>query len=480
MPQNRLSVCMIVKNESSNLPVAIESIRAVADEIVVVDTGSTDDTREVATKLGARVVEYPWDGSFSSARNRAIDEARLEWILFLDADETLDPDSCQEISKAIQQDADAYWVSIESPVRAKAGKVFVNAFPRLFRKLEGVRFEGRVHEQILPSLQRLGAKIRGSKIRIRHSGYDLSKDQLEAKLRRNLDLLHAEIEANPSNVTALFHMGETQSLLGNYQEAVRYYRLALSGEDLPAEAKAVCHQNLASALIKLQQYGEALNQVRMAEGLNPDLLTTRLVKASALFGLKRYDDAEQEIFDYVRDAQKRKRAAIFRLDFNPDIASALVLIAKCRLAKGDWKGAESALSEALKLDRNAEASVLLGRICFERMQFSKAVVHFKDAVEMVGDDEELYFELAKAYVACGALEQGIKVMEEAKNSIQVSASFLKCLGLLRIKARDLEGAIQELEEALKIDPQDDDARRKLAGLYHRVGKTSQAVALLSE
>ncbi|MGQ9603132.1 MAG: tetratricopeptide repeat protein [bacterium] len=480
MPNNRLSVCMIVKNESRNLPTAIESVRSIADEIVVVDTGSTDESPEVARRLGARVIEHPWNGDFSSARNAAIDEARFEWILFLDADETVDKTSYEEIRNAINGDADAYFVSIESRVRAKTGKIFVNTFPRLFRRIDGVRFEGRVHEQILPSLERCGARVKASTIMINHSGYDLPKEKLEAKLKRNLELLLQDLRSDPSNVTTLFHLGETYTLLGDYQRAAKYYRLALSEKDFPPEVKAVIHQNLASALIKLGKYEEALREVSTALRLDHTLLSARLVKASALFGGKRYNDAEKEITQYIREAEKKKRTAVFRLDFAPDISSALVLIARCRIAKGDWKGAESYLKESLRTGRNPDANILLGRLAFEQMRFADAVIYFKEAVKICGDDEVLYFELAKAYVACGAVNEAVEVMEKARGTIQVSPAFLKCLGLLRIKVGDFTGAIKQLEEVLKMDPSDEDVRRKLAGLYHKVGQTSVALEILSQ
>ena len=154
-----LAVCMIARNEGTRLPIAIASIRNIADQVIVVDTGSTDDTIEQARSLGAQVVEYTWQDDFADARNRSLAEADSDWILCLDADERLTPESESKLLQALSGKAGAYMVRIESRVDSTAGKIFVNFFPRLFRNVQGARFEGKVHEQVTPSLERLGVSI---------------------------------------------------------------------------------------------------------------------------------------------------------------------------------------------------------------------------------------------------------------------------------------------------------------------------------
>jgi glycosyltransferase involved in cell wall biosynthesis len=191
-PKN-LSVCIIAKNEAERLPTAVASVKRIADEVVVVDTGSGDDTVAVAQSLGARVISHPWRDDFSDARNASIDAAEGAWILYLDADEYVPPESEARILRAVEGKADAYFVRIESPVDSTAGRLFVHFFPRLFKKLPGVRFEGRVHEQIFPALERAGARVESSDIVIKHTGYATSRDQIRAKARRNADLLSADL-----------------------------------------------------------------------------------------------------------------------------------------------------------------------------------------------------------------------------------------------------------------------------------------------
>lgn len=141
-----LSVCMIVKNEACNLPRAIRSVIDIADELVVVDTGSTDSTKQVASIYNARIFDFDFSTpDFSAVRNFAIDKARGSWVLMIDADETLER-SCVEIFRRIvEQDIPAaYMLPRDNHLGGHAFSI--DSVVRLFPKLPGFRYTGRVHE----------------------------------------------------------------------------------------------------------------------------------------------------------------------------------------------------------------------------------------------------------------------------------------------------------------------------------------------
>ncbi len=182
-----LSVCLIVKNEAERLPSAVESVKGVATEVVVVDTGSGDDTVPVARSLGARVLEIQWQDDFSHARNASLEAATGDWILCLDADEKLAPGQQGKLRRLLSGRADACYVMIRSPMAGhRRGQTFVHAFQRLFRNRPQYRYQGRVHEQIYPALSAAGARLVFSDLEIDHSGYALAPHFQESKLRRNL------------------------------------------------------------------------------------------------------------------------------------------------------------------------------------------------------------------------------------------------------------------------------------------------------
>ena len=496
-----LAVCMIARNEGDRLSAAIESVRKVADQVIVVDTGSTDNTVECARALGARVIKHTWQDDFADARNRSLREAQCDWILCLDADECLAPESEAALGKALSGEAGGYMVRIESRVDSNAGKIFVNFFPRLFRNLEGIRFEGKVHEQVTPSIRRMGLEIEISDIVIKHTGYALSGSGLRAKARRNADLLLKEAEERPGDALVLFHLGEAYSMLEQYDDAVEAYDGALRIGGLDSIVRAALLQNKGTALVKLKQYDKALMSLRKAREFDPGLLTVHLVVASALYATKKYERAEEEVISYISICREVERIKRITLGHDPDIPNALVMLAKCRLAQGRVADAREALEDALRLGKSAgdsktspdnggrrawkadatgQAHVLLGKIAFEELRFGQAAAHFEEAVKAYPDEEVVHFELARAYVACGSNDKAIRMLEGAVGNGVEGPDLLRCLGVLKIKKKDFTGAIETYRRALEVDPSDLDSRKKLAGLYHAAGDTRAAKAILTE
>jgi tetratricopeptide (TPR) repeat protein len=476
-----LAVCMIARDETERLPSAIASVAKLADEVIVVDTGSTDDTVAVARALGAKVVEHPWRDDFADARNRSLAEAGCDWILCLDADERLAPESESDLVNALSGKAGAYMVRIESRVDSTAGKVFVNFFPRLFRNADGVRFEGKVHEQVTPSLERLGMPIEVSDIVISHTGYALSGSEMNAKARRNADLLLRQVEDRPDDPLTLFHLGEAFSMLERFEEAVKFYDKALAAGKLDSIVRGAVLQNKGTALVKLRQYEAAVISLKKAREVDPGLLTVYLVLASALYGMKKFERAEAEVAAYIAMCRKVVRIKRVTLGHDPDIANALVMLAKCRLAQGRPGEARQALEDALKLDKaKGDAHVLMARIAFEGLKFGQAVGHYEEAVKAYPDQASLRFELARAYVACGSNAKALGTLLSALEDGMEGPDLLRCLGIVRIKTEDFPGAIDAYRRAVELDPGDTDARKKLAGLYHAAGQTDLAREVLSQ
>ena len=203
----RLSLCMIVRDEEEMLPRTLEAISPAVDEIIIVDTGSTDATIEIAKSFGATVIEREWTGSFSDARNASLDAATGDWFLYLDADEVLVSDDVDRLRALLGQTWREAFFMHETNFTGDEGTgvSVVHSALRLFRNRPNYRFSGRLHEQIafhLPAY--LPERITQSPVRINHYGYLGVVRESKDKARRNLDLLLAQQRETPAHALGGF------------------------------------------------------------------------------------------------------------------------------------------------------------------------------------------------------------------------------------------------------------------------------------
>jgi tetratricopeptide (TPR) repeat protein len=250
----QLSLAMIVKNEARCLGRCLRSIRGVVDEIVVADTGSTDDTVKIAGEFGARVTHFDWVNDFAAARNHALAQTTGAWILVLDADEHASETLAREIRQFIAGPARIGRLKIVSDFRHAGQTLRSSTFvSRLFPR--GAKFEGRIHEQIASPLPRVN--LRGD---LWHDGYLETK-----KSERNVELLQAALVAEPHNAYLEFQLALEYTSLGRTQAAfacLQKARAAMRPGD--PFAPNVIVDFLYSAM-ELKQFEAGLEAMRAAE-----------------------------------------------------------------------------------------------------------------------------------------------------------------------------------------------------------------------
>jgi tetratricopeptide (TPR) repeat protein len=191
----RLSLCMIVRDEQEMLPRCLAAVAAAVDEIVIVDTGSTDATIELARSVGARVIERPWTGSFAEARNVSFEAATGDWLMYLDADEVLVREDAQLLrSLTTRSWREAFYLSETNYTGApEDGTAVVHNALRVFRNRPEYRFEGRLHEQIAHRLPvYLPERVETTNVRVEHYGYLGIVRDARQKSRRNIELLRLQ------------------------------------------------------------------------------------------------------------------------------------------------------------------------------------------------------------------------------------------------------------------------------------------------
>jgi GT2 family glycosyltransferase/predicted Zn-dependent protease len=268
----RVSLCLIVKNEEANLPACLELAAGLADEVIVVDTGSTDRTREVAARLGARVFDFAWVDSFAAARNECLRHATGDYIFWLDADDRLDEENRRKLRALFDtlDGANAAYVMkclcLPDPV-SKAATVVDHV--RLFRNRPDVRWEHRVHEQILPGVRRTGGQIRWSDIVIHHTGYQ-DPALRRRKLDRDLRLLKLEEAEQPDHPFTLFNLGSVYQELGQTAEALTLFRRSLAGSQTEDSIVRKLYALIAQCHRLLGQPQEALAACQEGRGHYPE------------------------------------------------------------------------------------------------------------------------------------------------------------------------------------------------------------------
>ena len=254
MPGVTLGAAIIVKNAEQDLARAIRSVQPVTQQIVVVDTGSTDKSPVVASRLGAEIYFCEWREDFSFARNVALDHMRTDWIIQIDADEELDLNSFADNAHLLA-----------SPncggIRTRILNVLVgtaqseHSYTRIFRNDRRVRYEGRIHEQIAPSIEQAGFVIADSGIIIRHYGYAQASGE---KIARNADLLREELQDHPQDAFLQYHLGLTEFSAGNFDESRKILAPLADAPQLSQEQRETVLLRLAQIALAQDQIPEAL------------------------------------------------------------------------------------------------------------------------------------------------------------------------------------------------------------------------------
>ena len=214
-----VSMVMIVRDEAENLADCLAPVLDWIDEIIVVDTGSTDDTRSIAMDLGCTVIDFAWRDDFAAARNVGLEQATGDWIFWLDADDRIEPESVKALQQGIDNhEADGFMCRVAS--RCPGDLVVITSHMALFRNHRGVRFEGAVHEDATISALRAGLRIVTTDIPIKHLGYELTQEESQQKAVRNRNILLTMLAADPSNLRTRYHLANVLYALHDFAGAI--------------------------------------------------------------------------------------------------------------------------------------------------------------------------------------------------------------------------------------------------------------------
>jgi tetratricopeptide (TPR) repeat protein len=300
----RISLCMIVRDEEAMLPAALESVKGTVDEIVVVDTGSTDRTVEIARSFGARVYHHPWNNDFSAARNVSIGYATGDWVLILDADERLDGSSAAEIRGIAAGCAhEAISFSIYN-VDLDSDSVSFLPGVRMFRNGRGYGYTGIVHNQLdLPD----GCPVLCAPLKIHHFGYTPSIVEARGKFHRTTALLQKQLEADPDDAFAHFNMAQIMRGRADakryapdvLEHARRVTELIRPEEREHRHVLLMAYHQLATSYLLLGDYARAEGACREALAIKPDFMDALFTLGQTLHVQKHYGGAREALLQYL-------------------------------------------------------------------------------------------------------------------------------------------------------------------------------------
>lgn len=226
----RLSVVVLVLNGKDALVETLDSIRSIADEIIVIDTGAKDGSREAALRRGATLVDHTWQDSFALARNHGLSQVTGDWVLWLDVGESLTENDACELRAYIDQNPDknnAWMMLVKVPVRPAAVSAEQVGQIRLVPNLPEICFSGRLREDLMPSLEAQRINVEGVPWAIHRGDREHQHAYKTQRARRDLRLAQRQIEELGPAARWLLCIGESLQVLGEYEQAAESFRQAV-------------------------------------------------------------------------------------------------------------------------------------------------------------------------------------------------------------------------------------------------------------
>jgi tetratricopeptide (TPR) repeat protein len=514
----RLSVVMIAKNESRFLRGCLESVRAIADEIVLVDTGSTDDTCNIAAEFGAKLVHHPWNDDFAAARNVSLTHATGDWALWIDADERLaagDGDLLRYLLIEAESEVGGYMVNIKNVMtEGENPEVCFHRACRLFRLDPRIRFSGRIHEQNMRALQEAGFVCALSQLTLDHYGYLSDVMDERDKHSRFIRMLTREVEENEDETLRTFHLfnlGNAYFTRGDMQAAAQWFAKAGTTADPAQEYTGIMFVEWATALYATGRSAEALQVCHQANALGIEHPSLDFARGHACLHLMCYPEADQRFRsaiekgrhsqfvqtgdtgaytfkawygralaatgqDHYADAESHCRAA---LELSPGFGDARYLLAKT-LETLDQK--EEACKEfRTLLDYHpgfGAATAELGLLLAESGDYVAALTYLRRATESEPGNGPLWAALGESCLGLELFDEAREALVAARRLSPRSPEVCVNLGRAYVGLGQHSDAIDAFADAMFLDPTYANAYFNAGDVLYRLGYYPKAAEAL--
>jgi tetratricopeptide (TPR) repeat protein len=508
----RLSLCMIVRDSARTLRACLESIRPWVDEIVVVDTGSHDGTPTMARQFGARVFEFPWCDDFSVARNESLKHAQGEWLFWMDSDDTIDESNGRRLRDLAHSQHAAeilgYVMQVHCPGPCAQGEADCTVVDhvKLFRNLPALRFDGRIHEQVLPAIRQLGGDVGWTDIHVVHSGSDQSPAGRQRKQERDLRILLLEISERPEHPFTLFNLGMTYADIGEHQTAIDYLKrsIAVAGEAESHLRKA--YALLVNSLAQLRLLDAAAAACEAGRQLFPDdpeLLFRHAILAQQQH---RLDEAERS---YIRllglrgdrhfssmdpgilgFKTRHNLAAVYQEMSRPDLAELQWRRSTDEMPqyRVGWRGLVECLLQmrrcetaGVECERMLKDDSLRSTAIILRAQLDQLQGHIETAKQGIlaatrdyPDEVEPREALCRLLFEHGEPAEAQSALRELACRLPQDGAVLHNLGTVNLRLGQFQSAVEAFEKSLLVRPDSEHTFRDLGNARRLLAETMAA------
>ncbi|NOY77250.1 MAG: glycosyltransferase [Calditrichaeota bacterium] len=473
-----ISICMIVKDEEKHLPKCLESVKGLGAELVIVDTGSTDRTIEIARGYGARVFHFPWNNNFSDARNESLKHATKDWIIWLDADDRLPKSEHEKIRRLARQKPDRGFHFILRNQGLDDSRCFQL---RMFPNHPDIRFEGAVHEQAASALKRLHLPIENTDVTLIHTGY-ATEEIVRAKKKKYVNMMEAWLADHPDDCLIQYQFALTNHTMDNHKRAVQEFEKFLSHSGCLNQDKNVTFYALiltGRSYLNLGNTDKALHYLLEAEKLNAQ---SDFLKMSLAEVYTNRSDPKKAIqyLESVGDLTT-PQITFMPLDFSVLHFGQMALLASNWMKLGELEKARYYLEEAEKLKpERAEIDYYWGE-WYERSGYSeKALSFYKQATQKSPETFLYHFKKGTLHLAMGDALHASQEYEMCQNLLPGKKEVLVNLGVLERNYGRLEKSEAFLKKALEKYSHDADVSYHYAQTLFDAGNYEGSLAILRE
>ena len=472
-----LSLCMIVKNEEKFLPRCLESVKDHVDEIIIVDTGSTDSTVEIAKRYNAKIYYHAWENSFSKARNYSLKYATCDWIIWLDADEEVDKEDAHKLKEVIK-DNDVnviYLPMFNKPVGGKNISVFNSE--KIFKNHIGIYFEGIVHNAL-----KYSGLTKKANIKIYHYGYNQGDEQQEKKFIRTSALLKKQIKDDPENPIPHHYLAiscldrqRNDECIREALEAIRLFEQQNSN----VQSRLVTYYTASVAFYRKKDLANAEAYALKAIGFYADYLDAYCILSSIYLMRKEHDkciEASKKFLKLLRTIESNPTKALV-IPYNnlqhgrlAHLRMAIVYYERDK----EHEGIQSLNNAISCSDNKWEPYLLIGKYFLEQGNLKMAEKFLRNGLRNDPNNRAIQYYIAETYEKSGEPDKALAHFKKILECYPDETLAQYRAGLLLLKKYQFSDAINLFLSVIKKDQKHFDASLNLGIALEGIGEIARA------